>query len=417
MDKFVIEGPNSLKGEVTVSGSKNASLPMMAAAILTTEDVILHNVPDLKDIATMCKLLVELGCRCKREDKTIVINCSNLDSNKAPYELVKTMRASILVLGPLMARLHNAEVSLPGGCAIGVRPVNFHIDGLRALSADVKIENGYIVSTAKKLKGGSIYFDIPSVTGTENLMMAATLADGETVMKNAAKEPEVVDLAKMLIMMGAKIDGIGDSIIRIDGVDKLSGVEYTVMNDRIEAGTLMVAALATSSEVTIKGMPIYAMDAIVDKFKEIGGKIEIIDKDVAVVGGKTIKPTIISTAVYPGFPTDMQAQFMAVLSLADGSSIIKETIFENRFMHAAELNRLGANIVISGNEAVVNGVDRFVGATVMATDLRASASLVIAGLAAEGKTEVLRIYHLDRGYEKLEEKLSNLGAVIRREKE
>ncbi len=417
MDKFVIEGPNSLKGEVTVSGSKNASLPMMAAAILTTEDVVLHNVPDLKDITTMCKLLVELGCRCKREDKTIVINCSNLDSNKAPYELVKTMRASILVLGPLMARLHNAEVSLPGGCAIGVRPVNFHIDGLRALSANVKIENGYIVSTAKKLKGGSIYFDIPSVTGTENLMMAATLADGETVIKNAAKEPEVVDLAKMLIMMGAKIDGIGDSIIRIDGVDKLNGVEYTVMNDRIEAGTLMVAALATSSEVTIKGMPIYAMDAIVDKFKEIGGKLEIIDKDVAVVGGKTIKPTIISTAVYPGFPTDMQAQFMAVLSLADGSSIIKETIFENRFMHAAELNRLGANIVISGNEAVVNGVDRFVGATVMATDLRASASLVIAGLAAEGKTEVLRIYHLDRGYEKLEEKLSDLGAVIRREKE
>ncbi len=416
MDKFVIEGPTKLEGKAVVSGSKNASLPMMAAAILTDKNVILHNVPNLRDIDTMCQLMLKLGCQCEREDKTLKINCANISSDFAPYDLVRKMRASILVFGPLMARLKSAHVSLPGGCAIGVRPVNLHINAIRSMCGDVGIENGYIIAKTERLRGETIYFDIPTVTGTENVMMAAVLASGKTVIKNAAREPEVVDLAKMLKKMGAKIEGEGESVIEIEGVNCLDGVEYTVMPDRIEAGTFMCAALITQSEIEIENAPLFAMDAILDKFVEVGGEYELAENGL-IVRGKQIKPTMIKTAVYPGFPTDMQAQFMAVLSLAEGTSIIEETIFENRFMHVAELNRLGANIVVSGSKAVVEGVDRLIGASVMATDLRASASLVLAGLAAHGRTEVLRIYHLDRGYESLEKKLTQLGAKIWREKQ
>lgn len=416
MDKFVIEGPTKLEGKATVSGSKNASLPMIAAAILTDEDVILHNVPNLRDIDTMCQLMLKLGCSCERDGKRLKINCAKINSDFAPYDLVRKMRASILVFGPLMARLKSAHVSLPGGCAIGVRPVNLHINAIRLMGGDVNIENGYIIAKTEKLRGETIYFDIPTVTGTENVMMAAALASGRTVIKNAAREPEVVDLAKMLKKMGAKIDGEGESVIEIEGVQGLNGVEYTVMPDRIEAGTFMCATLITQSEIEIENAPLFAMDAILDKFVEVGGEYELTGTGL-IVRCRDLKPTMIKTAVYPGFPTDMQAQFMAVLSLAKGTSIIEETIFENRFMHVAELNRLGANIVVSGNKAVVEGVDRLVGASVMATDLRASASLVLAGLAAHGRTEVLRIYHLDRGYESLEKKLTQLGAKIWREKQ
>ncbi len=418
MDKFVIEGPAKLQGITTISGSKNASLPMMAAAILTDEDVILDNVPRLRDIDTMCQLLLQLGCSCKRlDDGKLKINCLNVNSDFAPYDLVRKMRASILVLGPLVARMKSAHVSMPGGCAIGVRPVNLHINSIKAMGGKVEIENGYIIAEVDNLKGSTIYFDVPTVTGTENVMMAASLAKGKTTIKNAAKEPEVVDLAKMLKSMGAKIKGEGESIIEIEGVEKLRGVEYTVMSDRIEAGTFMCAALITSSEIQIKGAPLKAMDAIIDKFIEVGGEFIQSKDGIVVKNNGNIRPTVIKTAVYPGFPTDMQAQFMAVLSLAKGTSIIEETIFENRFMHVAELNRLGANILVSGSRAVVEGVEKLVGASVMATDLRASASLVLAGLAAHGRTEILRIYHLDRGYERLEKKLNNLGAKIWRERQ
>ncbi|AEA33200.1 UDP-N-acetylglucosamine 1-carboxyvinyltransferase [Hippea maritima] len=418
MDKFVIEGPAKLQGQAYISGSKNASLPMMAAAILTDEEVILSNVPKLKDIDTMCKLLIKLNCKCKRLDNDdIFINCSGINSDFAPYELVKTMRASILVFGPLLARLKSAHVSLPGGCAIGVRPVNLHIAAMKNLGADVEIEEGYIVAKAERLEGATIYFDTPTVTGTENVLMAAALTKGKTIIKNAAKEPEVVDLAKMLKVMGAKIKGEGESTIEVEGVSKLRGVSYRVMSDRIEAGTFMCASLITGSTIELIDAPLYAMDAIVDKFIEVGGSIRKIDDSRIEIKGKKIEPVVIKTAVYPGFPTDMQAQFMAVLTLANGTSVIEETIFENRFMHVAELIRLGANILISGNKAVIEGVSHLDGATVMATDLRASASLVIAGLAAHGRTEVLRIYHLDRGYEALEKKLSSLGANIKRVKQ
>ncbi len=416
MDKFIVEGPTKLEGSVIVSGSKNASLPMISAAILTNENLILHNVPDLMDVDTMCKLMVQLGCYCSREKSTLRINCSGLNSDFAPYDLVRKMRASILVFGPLMARLRSAHISLPGGCAIGVRPVNLHINAIKSMGGRVEIENGYIISKADRLKGSTVYFDIPTVTGTENIIMAAVLAEGRTVIKNAAREPEVVDLIKLLKEMGAKIEGEGESVIEIEGVKSLKGTEYTVMADRIETGTLMCAALITHSEIEIKNVPLYAVDAILDKFVEVGGKYVLTDEGI-IVKGERIKPTMIKTAVYPGFPTDMQAQFMAVLSLADGTSIVEETIFENRFMHVAELNRLGANIIVSGNKAVVEGVEELIGASVMATDLRASASLVLAALAAHGKTEILRIYHLDRGYERLEEKLTRLGAKIWRVKQ
>ena len=416
MDKFIIEGSKKLSGTVKISGSKNASLPIMSAALLTKESVALKNIPDLKDISTMINLLKHLGCEVKKEDDVVTINCSNINSPEAPYELVKTMRASILVLGPLLARLNIAKVSMPGGCAIGVRPVNLHLKAFESMDASISIDEGYIVAKTDRLKGSDIYFDIPTVTGTENVVMAAALANGKTVIKNAAKEPEIVDLAKMLNKMGAKIEGAGTSTITIEGVDKLKGVEYTVMNDRIEAGTFMCAALITSSFIKMVNTPVYAMDAIFDKFKEMGGVVDVENDSSVIVGGEIIKPVNIKTSVYPGFPTDMQAQFISVLTLADGVSIVKETIFENRFQHVAELNRMNADIVVSNNQAVINGVKQLKGARVMATDLRASASLVVAALAAAGSTEILRIYHLDRGYERLEQKLSSLGANIRREK-
>ncbi len=416
MDEFVIEGGNRLKGTVAISGSKNASLPAMAAALLTSETVTLRNIPELRDIATMKRLLEELGCTVVRKGNALEINCSRLRSTLAPYELVKTMRASILVLGPLVARMKKAEVSMPGGCAIGVRPVNLHLKALESMGTSIDIESGYIVASANNLVGNEIYFDIPTVTGTENVMMAATLSRGTTVIKNAAKEPEVVDLSRLLNKMGAKIKGAGTSTITIEGVESLGGADYSIMYDRIEAGTFMCAALITSSMIELSNMPLEAMDAICDKFREMGGRIEKLENGNVLVGGEKISPVNIETSVYPGFPTDMQAQFMSVLTLADGVSIVKETIFENRFQHVAELNRLSANIVVSNNQAVITGVKSLKGATVMATDLRASASLVIAALAAEGTTRILRIYHLDRGYEKLEKKLSDLGAKIRREK-
>ena len=416
MDKFIIDGGYKLSGTVKISGSKNSSLPIMAASMLTDQDVVLENVPHLRDINTMIKLLKELGCTVENKNETLTINCKNANSLRASYDLVKTMRASILVLGPLISRFRYAEVSMPGGCAIGVRPVNLHLKALEKMGASISMEKGYIVAKAETLNGAEVYFDIPTVTGTENVIMASVLAKGTTAIKNAAKEPEIVDLANMLNTMGAKIKGVGTSTIIVEGVDSLSGADYTVMSDRIEAGTFMCAALITSSKITIENIPVYAMDAVFEKFKTMGGFTEKIQDNSVLVSGSKINPANIKTSVYPGFPTDMQAQFMSVLSLADGTSIIEETIFENRFQHVAELNRLNANITAIGNRAVIRSVDKLIGATVMATDLRASASLVIAGLAAEGVTEILRIYHLDRGYEHLEKKLSSLGAKIRRVK-
>ncbi|AHF96490.1 MAG: UDP-N-acetylglucosamine 1-carboxyvinyltransferase [Desulfurella sp.] len=413
MDKFVIEGSKTLHGSVEISGSKNAALPIIAATILCSKPCSIRNVPDLADINTMLKLLENMGCQYSFENNTLHIDCSSLKSTKAEYELVRKMRASILVLGPLVTKYNKAIVSLPGGCAIGVRPVNLHIEALKAMGAKINIEQGYIHASAKKLKGTDIYLDTPTVTGTENIMMAATLSDGKTTIYNAAKEPEVVDLANFLNKCGAKITGAGSSTIEITGVENLDGCDYEVMPDRIEAGTFMCIAHATKSTLTIKNAPVYCMHAIIDKIKEAGAQVQINDNTIVISHSKFL-PVNIKTFAYPGFPTDMQAQFTAMLTLASGTSIIEETIFENRFQHVAELNRMGANISISGNKAIVVGVKKLYGAPVMATDLRASASLVIAALAAENTTEILRIYHLDRGYEHLDKKLQVLGARIKR---
>ncbi len=418
MEKFIIEGGKRLSGRVRVSGSKNASLPMMAASILTSDKVVLENVPRLDDVFTMMKLLKFMGCDVAfEENHRLYVDARELHVLKAPYELVKTMRASVLVLGPLLSRFHHAEISMPGGCAIGVRPINLHIDALKMMGADIKIEGGYIIGeTRDGLHGCEIYLDVPTVTGTENIVMAATLARGRTVIKNAAREPEVVNLAEMLNKMGAEIEGAGGDTIEINGVDSLHGVEIRVIGDRIEAGTFMCVALATHSTIEIQDAPLFAMDATVDKFREAGGSIDEIGGGVIRVSGPDeVHPLRIKTMFYPGFPTDMQAQFVGVLVKAKGVSVVEETIFENRFQHVAELRRMGADISLFGNRAIINGVDRLTGAPVMATDLRASASLVIAGLSAEGITHVLRIYHLDRGYEALEKKLSMLGASIKRE--
>ncbi|MGB9755247.1 MAG: UDP-N-acetylglucosamine 1-carboxyvinyltransferase [Desulfurella sp.] len=414
MDKFSIEGSKTLHGSVDISGSKNAALPIIAATILCNKPCTINNVPDLADIVTMLKLLENMGCQYSFSNNSLKIDCSKLQSTKAEYDLVRKMRASILVLGPLVTKYSQAIVSLPGGCAIGVRPVNLHIDALKAMGAKINIEQGYVHANAKKLKGAEIYFDTPTVTGTENIIMAATLADGKTTIYNAAKEPEVVDLANFLNKCGAKISGAGSSTIEIIGVDTLKGSEYEVMPDRIEAGTFMCIAHATRSSITINNAPLYCMHSIIDKIQEAGADIHIKNDNTVVVSHSKFLPVDIKTFVYPGFPTDMQAQFTAMLTLAQGTSIIEETIFENRFQHVAELNRMGANITISGNKAIVNGVKVLYGAPVMATDLRASASLVIAALAAENTTEVLRIYHLDRGYEFLDKKLQKLGAKIKR---
>lgn len=416
MDKIVIYGGKRLEGEVRVSGSKNAALPILVSSLLTDGWNTFHNVPDLVDIRTVKKLLKNLGAEIE-EGEALRINAGKIDNSEASYELVKTMRASILVLGPLVARKGVARVSLPGGCAIGARPVNLHIKALEDLGAKITLNDGYIEAKASRLKGTTVYFDIPTVTGTENIMMAACLAKGTTILENAAREPEIVNLAEVLCGMGAKISGAGTDLIRIDGIDSLHPVEATVIPDRIEAGTFMIASGITGGDIKILGCNTGHLDALITKLSDTGMNISIISGGIRAVGKRKIKSTNIKTIPYPGFPTDLQAQIMAFMTVGDGLSVITETVFENRFMHVSELIRMGADILIEGNSAIVRGVSGLRGAPVMATDLRASASLILAGLAAEGKTELSRIYHIDRGYHKIEEKLASLGANIKRVKE
>ncbi len=418
MDKLIVEGGQRLTGEVAISGAKNAALPLLCACLLTREPLTFTNVPALHDIHTMLKLLQQMGVKVSRDGDCVTLDAGELNNPVAPYELVKTMRASILVLGPLMARCGEAKVSLPGGCAIGARPVDQHIKGLQAMGAEVTVEHGYVNAKTTRLKGARLFTDMVTVTGTENLMMAACLAEGETVIENAAREPEVVDLAQCLIAMGAQISGTGTDVIRIRGVEKMSGATHRIMPDRIETGTFLCAAAATGGEVRLTGTSAGYLDAVVDKLLDAGCEISSEKSPsfeaIHITAPKRLKAVSIRTAPYPAFPTDMQAQFMAINCVAEGSAVIRETIFENRFMHAVELIRLGADIKIDGNTAFVTGVPKLQGATVMATDLRASASLIIAGLVAEGETHIERIYHLDRGYEKIEQKLTQLGARIRR---
>ena len=415
MDKLLIEGGVPLAGEVSISGAKNAALPLLCAALLTEEPLHLSNVPHLNDVSTMLRLLVQMGVDVTLDEKNgIVLNAGGLNKPEAPYDMVKTMRASILTLGPLLSRTGQARVSLPGGCAIGARPVDIHIRGLQAMGADISVEHGYILARAKRLQGAKIFCDLVTVTGTENLMMAAALANGVTIIENAAREPEVVDLANCLNAMGAKVSGAGSDVISIEGVERLSGVRHRIMADRIETGTFLVAAAVTGGRVRLNGTTGAILDAVVEKLREAGAHIETHDDAIEISAEAPLKAVSLRTAPYPAFPTDMQAQFMALNCVASGSAMMTETIFENRFMHAQELRRLGADIEISGNTAMVKGVPRLDGATVMATDLRASACLVVAGLVARGETLIDRIYHLDRGYEHIEEKLSQLGARIRR---
>jgi UDP-N-acetylglucosamine 1-carboxyvinyltransferase len=416
MDKLLITGGNRLSGEITIAGAKNAALPILCAGLLTSDTVQLSNVPHLQDVATMLKLLRQMGLRAEQDDHKVTLNGRAVDKLEAPYEMVKTMRASILVLGPLVARFGEARVSLPGGCAIGSRPVDQHIRGLQAMGAEIRIEAGYIHAKAKKLKGTRIVTDMITVTGTENLLMAATLADGETVLENAAREPEVTDLANLLVAMGAKIEGIGTDRLVVQGVEKLHGASHTVIADRIETGTFLCAVAASGGDVTLKNARSDILDVALDKLREAGAILTSGPDWIRVQMAARPKAVSFRTTEYPGFPTDMQAQFMALNCIADGSSRVTETIFENRFMHVQELNRLGAAIDIDGHTAVISGVEKLVGAPVMATDLRASASLVIAALAAQGETLVDRIYHLDRGYDRMEVKLSGVGANIRRVK-
>lgn len=415
MDKLVINGGLPLNGEIRISGAKNAALPILCAGLLTAEPLRIGNVPHLKDVTTTLSLLGQMGVEVSVDEKLgVELKAAKVDNLEAPYEMVKTMRASILVLGPMVARFGKARVSLPGGCAIGMRPVNLHIKGLQAMGAEIDIEHGYVVAKANRLKGARIFMDIVTVTGTENLMMAAALADGTTVLENAAREPEVVDLANCLIAMGAKIEGAGTDVITVHGVEKLHGADYRVMPDRIEAGTYLVAAAATGGKVKLKDARADSLDAVLDKLRDAGAKIETGDDWISLEMAGPLKSVSLRTAPYPAFPTDMQAQFMAMNAVADDTATVVETIFENRFMHVQELRRMGANIDVEGNTAVIRGVKELQGATVMATDLRASASLIIAALIAQGETVVDRIYHVDRGYECIEEKLSALGARIRR---
>ena len=414
MDKLLIEGGSRLTGEVAISGAKNAALPILCAALLTREPVTFTNVPQLNDIGTLLKLLGQLGVRVAREGDTVTLEAAALDNPVAPYEMVKTMRAAILVLGPLVARCGEAKVSLPGGCAIGARPVDQHIKGLQAMGAEVRVEHGYVHAQVPRLKGARLFTDMVTVTGTENLMMAACLADGETVIENAAREPEVVDLANCLVAMGAQISGAGSDVIRIRGVERLHGATHRIMPDRIETGTYLCAAAATGGEVRLTRTSTSYLDAVIDKLMDAGCEVVSERDAIRLKAPARLNAVSLRTAPYPAFPTDMQAQFMAINCVANGVAMIRETIFENRFMHAVELQRLGADIHIDGNTAMVQGVAKLEGATVMATDLRASASLVVAGLVAEGETVIERIYHLDRGYEKLEVKLAALGAKVRR---
>jgi len=417
VDKIVINGGVPLRGEVQVSGAKNSALPLLFATLLTDGVSEITNVPELRDISTAVKLLGELGADVTMQDHCCRIDSQRIQSIQASYDLVKTMRASVLVLGPLLARCGHARVSLPGGCAIGARPINLHLKGLEALGATIRIDHGYVEATAPRLRGARISFDMPTVGGTENLLMAASLAQGETVLQNAAREPEVVQLAEALTSMGAKIEGAGTAIVHIQGVDRLAPLHCRVIPDRIEAGTFMIAAAITSGDVLVRGALRKDLEAVISKLIEAGVRISEEGDGLRVIGPEKPKPVDIRTSVFPGFPTDMQAQFMALMTLTEGSSRVAETVFENRFMHVCELQRLGADIQIDGNSAMIRGVQQLTGAPVMATDLRASASLILAGLAAENTTEVSRIYHLDRGYERIEKKLATLGARIRRERE
>ena len=415
MDKLLIEGGVPLAGEVSISGAKNAALPLLCAALLTEEPLCLSNVPHLNDVSTMLRLLVQMGVDVTLDEKnSLVLDAGGLDKPEAPYDMVKTMRAAILTLGPLLARTGRARVSLPGGCAIGARPVDIHIRGLQAMGAEIRVEHGYILAQAERLRGARIFCDLVTVTGTENLMMAAALADGVTVIENAAREPEVADLARCLNSMGARVSGAGSDVVTIEGVERLSGAQHRIMPDRIETGTFLVAVAAAGGRVRLNGTHCGILDAVVEKLREAGARIDCHRDSIEIEAGGALNAVSLRTAPYPAFPTDMQAQFMAMNCVARGAAVVTETIFENRFMHAQELRRLGADIEISGNTAVVKGVPRLDGATVMATDLRASACLVVAGLVARGETLIDRIYHLDRGYEHIEEKLSQLGARIRR---
>jgi UDP-N-acetylglucosamine 1-carboxyvinyltransferase len=414
VDKLRIRGARPLEGEVGVSGAKNAALPIMCAALLTGAPLRLANVPRLMDVATMRRLLAQMGVAVEHREGEVTLQAHEIRDPTAPYELVRTMRASVLVLGPLLARCGRAKVSLPGGCAIGQRPVDQHIKGLQAMGATVSVEHGYMHAAAARLRGARIVMDLVTVTGTENLMMAATLAEGTTLLENAAREPEVVDLARCLQAMGARIEGAGSDVIRIEGVASLAGAAHRVMPDRIEAATYLAAAAAAGGRVRLRGAAADSLDASLEKLREAGAAIAVRGDTIELEMSGRPQAVSVRTAPYPGFATDMQAQFMALATVARGTAVITETIFENRFMHALELQRLGADIAIQGNSAVVRGVERLQGAAVMATDLRASAGLVIAGLAAEGETVVDRIYHLDRGYEALEQKLGALGADVAR---
>ncbi len=417
MEKIVIKGGVPLSGDVVVSGAKNSALPLLFATLLADGVSEICNLPVLRDITTAEKLLRELGAEVARKADCLSIDARNIQSVEASYDLVKTMRASVLVLGPLLARCGHARVSLPGGCAIGARPINLHLKGLEALGARIHLDHGYVEATAEKLRGAKIYFDMPTVGGTENMLMAASLAEGTTVLENAAREPEIVELAEALNQMGARIEGAGTAIIHIHGVEKLKPLKISVMPDRIEAGTFMIAAAITGGDVLVRGAVEEHQEALQSKLIEAGVLIRPEADGLRVVGPEKLIPVDIRTSVFPGFPTDMQAQFMALMTKANGTSRISETVFENRFMHVCELQRMGADIQIDGHSANIRGVSELNGAPVMATDLRASASLILAGLAAENTTEISRIYHLDRGYEQIEKKLAALGARIWREQE
>ncbi len=417
MDKIIIQGGRRLKGEVVISGAKNAALPILVSTLLSSGDHRISNVPRLMDVTTIKKLLVHLGARVTEEAGSIVIRVDGLDCCEAPYDLVKVMRASVLVIGPLAARFGEARVSLPGGCAIGARPINLHLMGLEKMGAKVKIEHGYVTLKASRLRGAKVDLDLPTVTGTENLMMAATLADGTTVINNAAKEPEVVELAQFLIKRGARIHGAGTDAITIEGVDCLKSAEHAIIPDRIEAGTYLIAAAMTGGEVMVKGCVIHHLDALLMKLREAGLEWIEYPDGIKTLPFPRIRAVDIKTSPYPGFPTDMQAQMMSLMSISQGLSVITENVFENRFTHVAELRRMGANIRIDKKSAITKGVKRLGGAQVMASDLRASASLVLAGLAADGETTISRVYHLDRGYERIEEKFAQMGAQMRRVQE
>jgi len=417
MDKIIIEGGKPLKGTVKISGAKNAALPIIAACLLTGGWHRLHNVPHLRDIQTIKSIMSKLGVVFRDDNNTLEVNSDNLRSHEAPYDLVKTMRASILLLGPLLARYGRAKISLPGGCAIGERPVNLHLKALVSMGVDIRLDHGYIIAQVDRLKGANIFFDTPTVTGTENIMIAAVKTKGQTVLRNTAKEPEIQDLANMLRSMGADIEGDGTDTIVIHGVDNLRPTQHTIIPDRIEAGTFMIAAAITKGDIKIQGCRLEHLGALIEKLEPAGAGIQASDDTIFVKGPDIIKSVDIKTMPFPGFPTDLQAQFMALMCIAKGRSLIRETVFENRFIHVSELKRMGADIEINGSQALIKGKGYLLSAPVMATDLRASASLILAGLVAKkGRTEVNRIYHLDRGYEALEKKFVNLGATIWREK-